>query len=125
MLGDGKMSFFRKSLGVIGEEAALSFLIKEGYRVLERNYRCRLGEIDIIAEDGEAIAFIEVKTRSNILFGAPQEAVNLKKQKKIRQIAQYFLLSHGLEERTVRFDVITVLYSKADGFVIEHLKGVF
>lgn len=119
------MGFYGKTLGALGEEAALAHLIREGYRLLERNYRCRLGEVDIIAEDGETIAFIEVKTRSSLLFGVPQEAVNSRKQSKIRKIAQYFLLSHGLEGRTVRFDVITALYSRTDGFVIEHLKGVF
>lgn len=120
-----KVSFYRKSLGALGEEAALAHLSGKGYRLLERNYRCRLGEIDIIAEDGETVAFIEVKTRSSLLFGAPQEAVDQKKQRKIRQIAQYYLLAHGLEGRTVRFDVITVLYSRTGGFAIEHLKGAF
>lgn len=119
------MSFHRKRLGAAGEEAALSYLMRQGYRLLEKNYRCRLGEIDLIAEDGESVVFIEVKTRSNLLFGVPQEAVDHSKQKKIRRIAQHFLLSRGLEEKPVRFDVIAVLYSETGDFVIEHLKSVF
>ncbi|HHW41429.1 MAG TPA: YraN family protein [Syntrophomonadaceae bacterium] len=119
------MSFYRRRLGAAGEEVALSYLLKQGYRLLEKNYRCRFGEIDLIVEDGKTVVFIEVKTRSSCLFGLPQEAVGCSKQTKIRRLAQNFLLSRGLEEKPVRFDVIAVLYSKTGDFDIEHLKGVF
>ncbi len=119
------MSLYRRRLGTAGEEMALSYLLEQGYRLLEKNYRCRFGEIDLIVEDGNTVVFIEVKTRSSYLFGLPQEAVGWSKRAKIRRLAQNFLLSRGLEEKPIRFDVIAVLCLKTGDFNIEHLKGVF
>jgi len=119
------MSSYRRRLGIAGEEMALSYLLEQGCRLLEKNYRCRFGEIDLIVEDGNTVVFVEVKTRSSYLFGLPQEAVGRSKRVKIRRLAQNFLLSRGLEEKSIRFDVIAVLYSKTGDLNIEHLRGVF
>lgn len=98
----------RKSLGTHGEELAAKMIADKGYTILHRNFRCRFGEIDIVASDGDAVIFIEVKTRSNKKFGEAEEAVDLRKQKKIRQVAEYYLMqNHGLSQKC-RFDVYSV-----------------
>ncbi|MEI6125470.1 MAG: YraN family protein [Pseudomonadota bacterium] len=102
------MTESRKKLGERGEEIAIGFLKKNKYKILNKNYRCPFGEIDIIAQQGKTLSFIEVKTRSSELFGAPQEAVHLQKQKKISRAALAFIQRYQLEDRAARFDVITV-----------------
>jgi len=82
---------FRLSLGERGEMAACEFLRKKGYEILGENYKCKLGEIDSTARRDNRIVFIEIKTRTNLRFGMPQEAVDLKKQEKIFKIAQWYL----------------------------------
>jgi len=98
----------RASTGRLGESEAAGFLEKKGYRVLERNYRCRFGEIDIVARDGAAIVFVEVKTRASDRFGTPGESVDSRKQLKITRTAQYYIESNRLGEVDMRFDVVGV-----------------
>ena len=108
------------TLGKIGENTAADILSAEGYRVLRRNYRCREGEVDIIASKGPVISFIEVKTRSSRLYGRPCEAVDLTKQKHIRKAAYSYLKEmerNGYVPNKISFDVIEV--------VVEHIKGAF
>jgi len=81
----------RISKGRIGEDLAASFLIKEGYKVLERNFRCAIGEIDIVALDKGTLTFVEVKTRSSGKFGLPEEAVTRRKQHQISKAAQFYI----------------------------------
>ena len=102
------MKFNKRTIGNIGEEMAVKYLIKNKYRILERNFRCKLGEIDIIAKDGVYIVFVEVKMRKNSDFGMPAEAVNFYKQRKIIQVAQYYLMSKGIEYN-IRFDIVEIL----------------
>jgi len=86
----------RHILGKSGEEAAVNLLKENGYKILMRNYRTRLGEIDIVASDQDTIAFVEVKTRQQDRFGLPQEAISLAKQRKISKVATLFLKENNL-----------------------------
>ena len=100
----------RRETGSRYEELAAASLIRMGFEILEQNYRCRLGEIDLIARDGRYLVFLEVKYRSSGLSGDPAEAVDRKKQRRIIQAARYYLLTHGLGEDTpCRFDVAAIL----------------
>ena len=98
----------RKALGADGERAAEEFLRARRYHIVERNYRCPVGEVDLIALDGKTVVFIEVKTRTGAGFGSPFEAVNRRKQGQVSRAAQYFLTAHRLHERAARFDVVGV-----------------
>ena len=100
----------KRMYGNMGESIAVNYLIQNNFTILNRNYRFgRFGEIDIIASENEYICFIEVKTRSNMLFGAPSEAVNYKKQNKIKKISQMYLKEHEMLDRPQRFDVIEII----------------
>lgn len=99
----------RKSLGRKGEDIACKALKKDRYKIIEKNYRCRQGEIDIIAEDkGKVICFVEVKAKSSMDFGLPEEAVTRRKQNKIQAAAFSYIQSKGLKSRAMRFDVVSV-----------------
>lgn len=106
-----------------GEEMAGMFLKKNGYIILECRYRCKLGEIDIIAKKNGVIVFIEVKTRRNTHFGLPAEAVGYRKQSKIIKTAwQYLLYSHN-QQMPFRFDIIEVILSSP--VTINHIENAF
>ncbi len=110
--------------GEKGEEIAASFLKKEGYKIVEQNYRTPFGEIDIIAYDGTVIAFIEVKARKNPTFAVPQLAVNRKKQQHIVKSAMSYLSSKRIKDKGVRFDVIAIsIFDDANN--IELFKNAF
>jgi putative endonuclease len=99
----------RKSLGKKGEDIACRALKKDRYRVIEKNYRCRQGEIDIIAEDKAGVmCFVEVKARSRDDFGLPEEAVTRRKQGRIQAAAYSYIESKRIIPRTMRFDVVSV-----------------
>jgi len=105
--------FFRKkadtaATGRLGENFAIAYLVRQGYEILENNYRKQFGEVDIIAREQGAIVFIEVKTRHSNVFGTPSEAVNGRKQRQLSRIAQDYLLNHQLSDAAARFDVIGV-----------------
>ncbi len=119
------MTIERLRLGNSGEEIARRFLETFGYRIVARNYRCKLGEIDIIARDGETIVFIEVKTRTDSAFGSPAAAVTVKKQRQIARAAQWYLAEHGLYDAPARFDVIAIVREKGGRQQVEHLPGAF
>ena len=107
--------------GKTGENIAVFYLKTHFYKILERNYRCRMGEIDIIAQKGGYLIFIEVKYRKNADSGLPAEAVNYPKQQHIKNTALNYLQAHGLTESTAcRFDVIDILGSR-----ITHYKNAF
>jgi putative endonuclease len=112
-----------KRLGTEGEDIAVKYLRKKGYRILRRNYKAPRGEIDIIAEDSGTVVFVEVKTRTGDLFGRPEEAVNHRKQRKIMSAALHYL-SREKGERNARFDIVGVLM-KDDKKDLEHLKDAF
>jgi putative endonuclease len=114
----------KKELGKKGEELALRFLKKRGYRIIERNYVCKMGEMDIIAKERDTFVFIEVKTRTSTTFGPPQLAVNPKKQLQMSKIALHFLKEKNLEDLKARFDVVAILLSPK-GEEIELIKDAF
>ena len=99
----------RVALGRMGEDLAARYLERQGLRLLERGFRSRHGEIDIVAEDGEVLVFVEVKTRSGGAFGTPGEAVDRRKQARMARSAVSYLLSRARGERPCRFDVVEVL----------------
>lgn len=114
----------RITLGRAGEDTALDFLQKSGFKILERNYKCRYGEIDIIAEHKSIIAFIEVKTRKNISFGVPQMAVDFRKQRQISKAAMQYIKVKKVVNTPLRFDVVAI--TLADNTTkIEHIKDAF
>jgi putative endonuclease len=114
----------RRQLGDAGEDLAASALKRQGYKILERNYLTPLGEIDLIARQGKTMVFIEVKTRRGERFGAPQEAVSLVKQNKLRRLADYYLKQKKLGEVPVRFDVVGITVNEK-GPQIEIIQNAF
>ncbi len=98
----------RHSLGKLGEDLACAELGRRGYAIIARGYRTRIGEIDIVARDGDATVFVEVKTRAGDNFGGGAEAVTRQKQRRIAQMAIDYLSKRGLHGRPCRFDVVTV-----------------
>lgn len=114
------MKIFNKITGSQGEAIAQKFLKDQGYKILATNFTCKIGEIDIIAQQKKTIVFVEVKTKSNLDFGYPREMVNITKQNKIRRVAEYYLLKTNPTDCECRFDVIEVLDGK-----VEHLKACF
>lgn len=114
----------KKELGKKGEEIALQFLKKKGYRILQKNYVCKLGEIDLIAQEKDTLTFVEVKTRRSTTFGPPQMAVDQKKQEQLSKAALHFLKERRLEEAKARFDVVAILLSPK-GAEIELIRNAF
>ena len=104
---NSQKDFYKKLLGLNGEKLAIKTLKKNGYKILLTNYVTPFGEADIVAEKDNSVIFVEVKTRSNDKFGTPAEAVNYKKQKKYRDIANYYFLSN--EEKSFSFVVVEVV----------------
>lgn len=115
-----------RKIGDFGENIAAAYLQKKGYYVVERNYRCRYGEIDIIARDGQYIVFVEVKTRSTDSLGRPSEWVDKRKQKKLLTTA-YMYLEENETDLQPRFDVIEVVYDKITkaAVSVEHIESAF
>lgn len=98
----------RQLLGAWGERAAARFLRRRGYVIVERNYRCPVGEIDLVAVDGDTLVFVEVKTRTGDAFGTPFEAVDGRKRRRLLRAATHFLRRRGGEGSGLRFDVVGV-----------------
>lgn len=114
--------YIRHNLGQTGEDVAEIYLLKKECKIIERNFSCRQGEIDIIAKDKDEIVFIEVKTRTNKKYGEPIDAITYYKKKHIIKSIKYYLYIKNLENAFVRIDVIEV-YQKKDGFWVNHIKG--
>ncbi len=114
----------KKEKGNKGEQLAVGYLIKNGFTILFKNWRFLKGEIDIICEKNELIIFVEVKTRSSIDFGNPEEFVSRKQQKLIVNTAHEYLISHQVEKEA-RFDIISIVLKENNTFEIEHLEDAF
>jgi putative endonuclease len=114
----------RSSEGTAGEAAAARYLIERGYHVLERNFRCRGGEIDVIALDGGTLVFVEVKLRRTLARGTPLEAVTALKQARVRKAAQQYLGFCGRVFGRIRFDVICIMKTPKTTD-ITHMKAAF
>ncbi|TDF98244.1 YraN family protein [Paenibacillus piri] len=124
-MNTGKLT--RKQLGAVGEHFASEHLRSLHYEILAQNWRCRTGEIDLIAMDGPLLVFIEVRTRSGTRqFGTPQESVDALKQRKVTETAQYYAHRHQLLDRQQRFDVISVM-TDPEGHLqaLEHFTNAF
>ncbi|WP_315795317.1 YraN family protein [Paenibacillus sp. BIC5C1] len=117
----------RQQKGRLGEESACDWLQEHDYRILKRNWRCRSGEIDIVASHEGMIVFIEVRSRSGTgLYGTPQESVDIRKMQQVRATASVYLQMTGETNDQIRFDVIAVMLDKAGGTVsIDHIINAF
>ena len=111
--------------GKSGEELAVAFLKREGCRIIEQNYKCLFGEIDIIARFKKTLIFAEVKTRHPSHFGLPQEAVDKRKQEQIAKTALHYLATHQLLKKPARFDVLSILVNPDGSKEVEWLKDAF
>ena len=118
-----KFIFHNQEIGKKGEDYAVKSLLNKGYKILERNFKCKSGEIDIIAKDKKEIVFIEVKTRTNLNYGVPSLAVNNSKKQHIVKVAKYYLHKYNLENRIIRFDVIEIII-KNNNFFVNHMINV-
>jgi putative endonuclease len=114
----------KQVLGRDGERVAEQFLKQKGFKIVERNYRCAAGELDLIVLDRRVVVFVEVKTRTGLSYGTPLEAVAYRKQQKMIQAAQYFLSEKGLHQRDARFDVVGVSWPGREP-VVEHIENAF
>lgn len=118
------MVTLRQRFGKTGESIAARFLRKQGYRILEQNYRTGLGEIDIIAKDRDTLVFVEVKARQSERYGKPKSAVTPRKQRKISMVALHYLKTTAQSHAKARFDVVSVLSAGASP-EIELIKNAF
>jgi len=117
------MSNERANLGRRGENISIEFLKKQGYKIMETNYRCCLGEIDIVAKDKNVLCFVEVKTRRTKEYGLPEEAVDWHKQRKLTKVALAYLKEKKVYNQDLRFDVVSVYPGRIklikDAFIVE------
>lgn len=113
-----------KAIGKIGEEEVCKYLIKNQYKILNRNFMSNSGEIDIIAKDKDEYVFIEVKSRLSKDYGRPAEAVDTNKKRHIISTTKYYIYKNSLENKNIRFDVIEVYINK-DIKLINHIKNAF
>ena len=117
------MKDLRKTIGNSGEQKSCDYLLNHGFSIVERNYRTKDGEIDIIAKTGEILVFVEVKTRTTVEFGNPAEAVNETKIEHMLKTAKYFLYSNRINNKSMRFDVIEVFIYKGR-YKVNHIKQI-
>jgi putative endonuclease len=111
-------------VGHEGEALAVDYLKKRGYRIIEQNYRCQLGEIDIVAVDRKTLCFIEVKTRSTGGYDRPEVSVHTQKQRRLSRVALWFLKQKHLEDVKARFDVVAIR-RRGDLNEVHHFKNAF
>jgi len=114
----------KQILGQEGERIAEAYLRKKGYSLVERNYRCSVGELDLVVLDRRVIVFVEVKTRTDERFGAPLESVGKRKQQRIIKAALFFLSQHRLHHREARFDVVGITLMGREP-AVEHVRNAF
>lgn len=113
-----------QGIGKYGEDVAARFLVAGGMTVLDRNWRCDIGEIDIVARDGDTLVICEVKTRSGLSHGSGLEAVTRAKVDRQRRLARRWLAASGLRVPRVRVDVVAVLRPERGAATVDHLRGV-
>lgn len=114
----------RREVGRRGELVAESFLRTRNYTIVARNYRCRAGEIDLVALDGPTLVFVEVRSRNGTLMGTPLESVDGRKQAKVAQVARHFVAARGWVDRDARFDVVGVRFD-VEPPAVEHVANAF
>jgi putative endonuclease len=113
----------KNTVGRYGEELAARYLAGEGFAVLERNWRCELGEIDIVARDGDTLVVCEVKTRRGLNYGTPLESITYRKLVRLRKLAGRWLQTHQLRPAAVRIDIISVLFDHNTPPQVDHVRG--
>ena len=111
-------------LGRQGEQAAAEYLQAAGFRILDRNWRCAEGELDIVAAHGRSLVVCEVKTRSGNRYGSPLEAISREKRRRLRRLAVSWLVAHGVLFDQVRIDVVGITRDRSGRLVAEHVRGV-
>jgi len=121
----GEEGVDNRSLGARGEDIAAAFLKGQRFTIIERNFRCKMGEVDIIARDGKTVVFVEVKTRRSEAYGPPQAALTPFKQRQISKAALAWLAHKRLHEASARFDVIAILLREHQVPAIEHIRNAF
>jgi putative endonuclease len=114
----------KDALGRFGEDLAVRHLEADGFTVLERNWRCELGEIDVVARDGAVLVIVEVKTRSSLRHGTPFEAVTERKLHRLERLGLAWMRLRGVRPRGMRVDVISVLRPRSGPSVVEHVRGL-
>lgn len=113
-----------KDLGAKGEKAAAKFLDSKGYTILDKNWTCKFGEIDIVARLDNTIVFVEVKTRKTLSKGLPEDSVNAKKRKKYEILAASYLQDHDYIDMSIRFDVVGIIVlDKEKAFIRHHINA--
>jgi len=116
----------RKLLGRWGEKRGENFLKSKGLKTLARNFSCKTGEIDLVMVDGDgAIVFVEVRTKANESFSPPEESITQPKRARLLRAARYFLAAHKIEDRPLRFDVVTVVLGQVGQPQIRHYQNAF
>jgi len=120
------MTMKRRRVGLAGEQAACDYLEKKGYQIIQTNYRCPLGEIDIIARDQEAIVIVEVRTRTGYSYGGPEESISPEKARRLQKLALYYLKSITRKELPCRIDLIAVILNRSDHTLesLNHIRGI-
>lgn len=120
------MKSFNKSIGDYGEQICLNYLITNNYKILDKNFKCKQGEIDIICSKNHVIIFIEVKSRVFTSFGLPMESVGYIKKKRIIKVSKYYIYLNTLYNLNVRFDVMEVQFNTSNNsYSINHIKNAF
>lgn len=120
------MTRARQETGRLGEQLAVTYLRNKGYAIVELNFRTRFGEIDIIARDGVTVVFVEVRTRTTLSRGTGAESVNMRKQQKVRSMAEWYIHRHFIHEASIRFDVVSILILDPPSRVkIDHIINAF
>jgi putative endonuclease len=112
------------SLGAYGERVAAQRLVGQGMVIVDRNWRCDLGEVDLVLRDGAVLVFCEVKTRSSSAYGHPLEAVTPEKGERLRQLAGRWVEEHGVDPPEIRVDLVGVLLAERGAAEVEHVQGV-
>lgn len=112
-------------LGERGEDAAAAYLERMGMTLVERNWRTKSGEVDIVALDGDEVVLVEVKTRRTISAGTPEEAVTPAKQRRYKRLAEAYLARTGSDDTRIRFDVISILVIAEDRALLRHMRAAF
>ncbi len=115
----------RQRLGLRGEDEAVDALTRGGLEILDRRFRCRLGEIDVVARDRDVVVFVEVKSRTGLGYGRPGESVNRAKRERLARVAQVYLSRHRLYNAACRFDVVEVMVRPGTETTIRHIKDAF
>lgn len=112
----------KQFLGKLGEEIVAKYLKRNGYTIVEKNYKNKFGEIDLIVKKDEILSFVEVKTRKSINYGTPAEAVNFNKRRHIYKTAEYYILSKDINKKDITFDIVEVYFQKENDYRIIHIK---